>query len=270
MLIRALPLPFSPVALLTPQVPVLVKRVLKQLAVKSLLTKQAAFTLLRELTNVLSGGLEAYAPALLSKVTDSLSIAGSPSMTTEALAFLGAFFAAHSADVYVSALLVLVKRIVQLTQDKQQKVSAEAMSVLAELTRSIRPDTSVALPAELGGVVEQIFIATSALFRGSLADADVRIKAVETLSDIVFFFGDVLGTQQRVALELLASALTNDSLRLAAVRGVQRVAKSEVVGGDEAESWLRELVKTLPGSLRRGSRTYKAEGFRALDAVLLR
>jgi len=251
-------------------VPVLVKRVLKQLAVKSLPTKQAAFALLRELTGVLSGGLETYAPALLVKVTDSLSTAGSPSMTTEALAFLGAFFATHPVAVYASALPTLVERIVQLTQDKQQKVSAEAMSVLAELTRSIRPDPTVALPAELSAVVEQIFVATSALFKGGLADADVRIKAVETLSDIVFFFGDVLGGQMPVALELLGSALSNDSLRLTAVRGVQRVAQSEVVAGAEAESWLGELVKTLPGTLRRGSRTYKADGFRALDAVLLR
>lgn len=250
--------------------PVLVKRVLKQLAVKSLPTKQAAFNLLRELTGVLSGGLESYAPALLVKVSETLSIAGSPLMTTEALAFLGAFFASHLIAVYASALPALVKRVVQLTQDKQQKVSAEAMAVLAELTRSIRPDPTVALPAELRGVIEQIFNATSALFKGGLADADVRIKAVETLSDILFYFGDVLGPQLPVALELLGSAIANDSLRLTAIRGVQRVANSAVVAGSEAERWLSELVKTLPGTLRRGSRTYKADGFRALDAVLLR
>lgn len=250
--------------------PVLVKRVLKQLAAKSLPTKQAAFTLLRELTAVLSGGLEASSPALLAKVADSLAIAGSPTMTAEALAFLGKFFAAHPVAVYESALPALVKRVVQLTQDKTQKVSTEAVTVLAELTRSVRPEPSVELPVALHAVVEQMYGAAAAILKGGLADADVRIKAVETLSDVVFFVGDVLGPQLPAALELLNAALNNDSLRLTAVRGVQKVATSEVVGGADVEAWLGQLVQVLPGTLRRGSRTYKAEGFRTLEAVLLR
>lgn len=259
-----------PLALLEPQVFALLKRVQKQLAAKSVHTKQAAFTLLRELTIVLSGGLDEHAPALLSKVADSLTISGTPAMTTEALSFLGTFFSLHPVAVYQAALPALVKRVVQLTHDKVQKISAEAIAVLSELTRSIRPDPATPLPADLAPVIEQIFSATVALFKGGLADVDVRIKAVETLSDVVYYVGDVLAAQLPVALDQLNSALNNESLRLTGVRGVQKVARSQVVEGQEIQQWLRDVVQVLPGTLRKGSRTYKAEGFRTLEAILTR
>lgn len=253
--------------------PSLLKQVLKQLGTKSLPTKQAGFVLLRELVAVLRGGLDSQAAVVCTRITDVLAATGSATtapLTAETLAFLGQLFATHSVSVYQSHLPKFVPQIVRLTQDKSQRTSVEAFVVASELAKSLRPSLHLPLGNGLAPFVEQLYKASINVLEGNLADVDVRVKALDTLADLLSFEGDVLESQYPACLGLLTTSVGNETLRLPALRSIARVAASSLCQGDVFGAWLLESVQTVSGVLRRGSRSVRTAAFDSLDAILTR
>ena len=253
--------------------PGLLKQVLKQLGTKSLPTKQAGFVLLRELVAVLRGGLDSQAGLVCTRVTDTLAASASSNtapLTAETLSFLGQFFASHSVSVYQAHLPKFVPQIVRLTQDKSQRTSVEAFVVASELAKSLRQSLHLPLGNGLAPIVEQLYKASVHVLEGNLADVDVRIKALDTLADLLSFEGDVLESQYPACLGLLTTSLANETLRLPALRSITRVAGSSLCQGDVFGAWLLESLQNVAGVLRRGSRSVRTAAFECLDAIITR
>jgi cullin-associated NEDD8-dissociated protein 1 len=196
----------SPLRLLRSQLPAILKQVLKQLNTKSLPTKQSGFTLLRELSAVLSGGLDAQATVICARVSDTLSSHGhntSSPLIIEALRFLGQFFANHPSDVW--------EKVVNLTKDKNQKTSVEAFVVISELAKSIRPSRNEPFDGGLVKFVEEPYRAAVEVLKGNLADDEVRIKAIETLAVLLGCEGDVLAGEYETCLGVLSNSVGNET-----------------------------------------------------------
>jgi len=118
--------------------------------------------------------------------------------------------------------------------------------------------------------VEQIYKAATDVLEGNFADVDVRIKALDTLADLLSFEGDVLEPQYPTCLEILSTSLGNESLRLPALRSITRVAGSSICQGEVFGAWLLESLQTVAGVLRRGTRSVKSAAFDCLEAILSR
>ncbi|CED83922.1 TATA-binding protein-interacting protein [Phaffia rhodozyma] len=257
----------TPVEILVPQVNSLVKNVAKQLGTKSLITKQAGFTLLRELVTVLRGGLEAQAAVIFTRVSETLAITGSPLLSIETLSFLAQFFATHTLKVYQSSLPQLVKQIVVLTRDKSQKVSAEALVVSSELAKSLQSVSDGPLPVGLSVIIEQLYKASEAVLESNMADFEMRVKALNTLADLLCYEGDVLEAHYEASLGLVKTSIEKESLRLEAIKSAGRVARSGLCSGNIFESWLGEVLEIVSGLIRKGGRAIKIESFKTLQAV---
>lgn len=258
---------------MTLQVPVLLKQVLKQLNIKSLPTKQSGFTLLRDLSTVVPGGLADQSPVICSRVSDVLSSHGhqtSSPLIIEALRFLSQFFASHPSEVYIKELGRLIPDIVKLTKDKNQKTSVEAFVVISQLARSLRLSSSAPLAPELVQFIEKFYQATVQVLQGNLADVEVRIKTLETLAKLLNYEGDVLVSEYPTCLSVLSTSVSNEALRLSAVTAISRVANAQLCQGPIFGAWLVESLSTVAAVLRKGSRSIKSAGFECLAAILTR
>lgn len=217
--------------------------------------------------DVLEGGLEAQAPVLFARVFEALSIPGSPLLAIETLSFLARFFTTHPSRVYQSSLPQLVNHVVVHSKDKSQKVSAEAFTVCSELAKSLRSSSDASLPDGLMPIVQQIYTASETTLRGNLADFEVRVKALETLTDILCHEGDALGSSFEAALDLVKTSVGKESLRSEAIKATGRIARCGLCSGDIFEGWLRDMLEIISGLVRRGSRTVKVESFKTLQAI---
>jgi cullin-associated NEDD8-dissociated protein 1 len=263
----------SPLRLLRSQLPAILKQVLKQLNTKSLPTKQSGFTLLRELSAVLSGGLDAQATVICARVSDTLSSHGhntSSPLIIEALCFLGQFFANHPSDVWEKELGRLVPQVVNLTKDKNQKTSVEAFVVISELAKSIRPSRNEPFDGGLVKFVEEPYRAAVEVLKGNLADDEVRIKAIETLAVLLGCEGDVLAGEYETCLGVLSNSVGNETLRASAIRAIGDVAGAQLCSGEFFGRWLIESLGTVTGVLKKGSRSVKTVSFECLGSILIR
>lgn len=266
------------------QLPALLKVLLKLLSVKSLATRQQAFSLLRQITLVLNGGLEAHSSAICKSVASALQSsdhattsgggATTSSLTVAVLSFLSAFFARHPSMVYASHLHDLAPRIVEAMLDKLQRVSSEGFIAASALVRAIRPISSRGsaspLPGNYNEPVRQIYTATREVLMGNSADMDVRERALETLGDLIVHEGDSLGGSFSECLPLVTARLANEGTQSTAVIVIGRIAESPTAKGEAFEAWLLEALTAVAVSLRRNKRLSKASTLGCLSALLTR
>lgn len=261
----------------------MLKVLLKLLSVKSLATRQQAFSLLRQITLVLDGGLEAHASAICKAVASALHSsdhglasgggATISSLTVAVLSFLSAFFAHHPSRVYASHLHDLAPRIVVAMLDKLQRVSAEGFVAASALVCAIRPvsrGSASPLPGNYVDSVLQIYTATKDILSGNTADADVRERALETLGDLLVHEGDSLANSLSECLPLVTGRLANEGTQSTAVLVIGRIAESPTAKGDVFDAWLLEALTSVAVSIRRNKRLSKSSALNCLSALLTR
>lgn len=122
------------------QVPTIVKAVQPLMREKSVKTRQDCFLLLRELLNALPGALSNHIDQLMSGIHHSLSDKNTTSnMKIDALTFVHYMLTGHNPQVFHPHIQVLVPLIVSSVFDPFYKIATEALSVLQQLVKVIRP-----------------------------------------------------------------------------------------------------------------------------------
>lgn len=130
----------APIQQLQEQVPMIVKAVQPLMREKSVKTRQDCFLLLRELLNALPGALGGHIDQLMPGIHYSLSDKNSTSnMRIDALAFVHHMLTGHNPQVFHPHIPVLVPLIVNSVFDPFYKIATEALSVLQQLVKVIRP-----------------------------------------------------------------------------------------------------------------------------------
>ena len=130
----------TPISLLQQQVPAIVKAVHRQMKEKSIKTRQDSLLLLKELVLVLPNALTNHIPALIPGIQYSLGDRNSSSnMKIDTLAFVHTLLATHQPEVFHAHLPVLTPPIIAAVNDPFYKITAEALLVLQQLVRVIRP-----------------------------------------------------------------------------------------------------------------------------------
>ena len=260
------------------QTPRIAKSIIKELASKSLTSRQAGFALLHGLIAVLDGGLESQIPALVVRVeaafksSDSGLSGAATSLKIEVTSFLSLFFRTHHAKSMMDELPRLVPLLVAAVGDKFNKIAAEAFVACSDLVavlRPVLPSVSPISPA-VAAHIRSIYSATMDRLASSDADEEVKGKGITCLGIILFHAGDQLGEDFQSSLTFLRDRLKNEVSRLITVKVVGEVAASPVCEGAEFDQWVQECLIEVSSLLRKVHRPLKVAAFACIAALLQR
>ncbi|PSN42416.1 Cullin-associated NEDD8-dissociated protein 1 [Blattella germanica] len=195
----------GPVCMLQTQVPAIVKAVHNQMKEKSIKTRQDCFTLLKELVIVLPGALTNHIPALIPGIQYSLG----SNMKIDTLAFVHCLLTSHPPEVFHGHMAVLVPPVITAVGDGFYKITAEALLVLQQLVKVIRPlDTPSNF--DFTPFTGELYHCTLIRLKAADIDQEVKERAISCMGQIICNLGDYL----QVIIEL-APLLSEADLHIA-------------------------------------------------------
>lgn len=216
----------APVYLLQQQVPLIVRGVAEQMREKSIKTRQDCFHLLRELCAVLPGALANHMGKLIPGIQYSLSEKNSSSnMKIDALAFIHCLLTTHPPEVFHPRMHVLLPPVINAVGDSFYKITAEALNVLQELVKVIRPFNSPST-FDFTPFIMDIYSCTLVRLRATDIDQEVKERAISTMGQIICSLGDFLHAELSVCLPIFLDRLKNEITRLTTVKALTKIASS--------------------------------------------
>ncbi|KAI1290335.1 Cullin-associated Nedd8-dissociated protein 1 [Halotydeus destructor] len=254
----------NPISLLSEQVKDIVKSLHKQLREKSVKTRQGSFALLNELIHVLPGSLLHDAATLIPGILYSLSDKNSSSnMKIDALAFLNAFIKSHQADVFQPHIQTLLPAIITAVGDSFYKISSEALLVLTQVVKVIRPEPQSAF--NFKPYIKPIYDCTLTKLRATDIDQEVKERAITCMGQIISVFGDNMKAELSTSLPLLVDRLRNEITRLTCVKALSNIASSPFK--INLDPLLPEAFNILASFLRKNQRALKLCTLALLDIL---
>ncbi|KAJ3219336.1 Cullin-associated NEDD8-dissociated protein 1 [Clydaea vesicula] len=273
--------PASPKNLLRAQVPKLTTKLSKQLkSLKCTQTRQTGFQLLKELVLTLDGVLSDYFDLFLNPIGNSLATSTTnqafsytnPNLKIETLQFLKTCLQKHDPSVFSNCLDKLIKPILSSANERYYKITAEALMVIVELVKVIRPDVMISSPV-ISKQIEEIY--DTIMKNLSTADADLEVKErlIVCLGAVLSQAGDIIPqeTVSKIILPLLVDRLKNEFTRNTTAIVIKRVAESPL--GENGVSLLPlfpEVCTELNSSLKKTSSKLKSTSINTLESLYKR
>ncbi|KAK9878865.1 hypothetical protein WA026_003697 [Henosepilachna vigintioctopunctata] len=253
-----------PVFLLQKQVPALIKGIQSQMREKSMKTRQDCFYLLRELCIALPGALNGHIGDLIPGILYSLSEKNASSnMKIEALSFIHCLVTTHQPNAFHLYIHVLVPPIITAVGDHFYKITAEALNVLQEMVKVIRP-LNVHCDFDYRPYVSSIYDCTLIRLKAADIDQEVKEKAISTMGQIICNFGDELVGELQICLPIFLDRLKNEITRLTTVKALIKIAGSPL----EIElPILNEIIPILGLFLRKNQRALKLSSLQLLNVL---
>lgn len=199
-------------ALLDLEVPRIVKAASRQLKEKSPKTRIAVFHCLRQLVSTLPGCLVAHASTLVPGLEKALKDALSNPMRIEALLFLQQALSSHPPQTFHPYLCSLVPSVVVLASDRYYKTAAEALRVLSEVVRLLRPNPPETL-FDYEELVPQVYTVVERRLQSQDQDHEVKESAILCMGLLVAHFADHPSVELSHVLSLLLERARNEITR---------------------------------------------------------
>lgn len=256
----------APIQQLEAQVPVIVKAVQPLMREKSVKTRQDCFLLLRELLNALPGALGNHIDQLMSGIHYSLSDKNTTSnMKIDALAFVHHMLTGHNPQVFHPHIPVLVPLIVNAVFDPFYKIATEALSVLQQLVKVIRPLES---PTSLDFTpfCPELYSCTLQKLRSPEVDQEVKERAIACMGQIISNMGDALQPELTTCLPIFMERLLNEVTRLSSVKALTMVAASPLC--INLSPILNDVIPALGSFLRKNQRALKLNSLTLLETLV--
>lgn len=254
--------PESPALLLRSQVPSLSKALLGQL--RSTKTPpavlQAAFTLLKQLIDVLPGSLAAHSLPIASAAQAVLKQSPTTSsivLHTTCLSFLTAFFSSHSPSA-LSNTPDLTTPLLKELQERHPRLVAETFRTFSALLNMLRP-----IQGTSQQWVEAVYDSAVKRLRSADTDAEVRARAEICMGDLWVCATDVVRTKDGREWDAMCRTTGRTE---GAVQVVMRVANEVDVG----DAWVNGSIEWVLGVLRRAGKAGKSDAFTCLEVLLKR
>lgn len=268
--------------------PSIVRGVAKLLKQNSISTKQASVTLLRDLVLVQHGGLsdslsKVMEPLVEAVQSSGVSSSGSASssvggaaaatgskMRIEALQLISAICDTHSSKVVAPYIGIMVPSIIMAINDKNYKVSSEALLAIESLTKTLTPPRSAGTEQQRKTYLGNVYDATSTRAVATDADLEVRQRAIHALGVLLARTSGscnakLLATNSKAkAFGTIQERLKNETTRLAAVKAVDLIAASAVDQSDLQSAWARSVALELGAQLRKADRSLRGTSVTAL------
>lgn len=255
----------APVVMLQQQVPQVVKSLHRQLKEKSIKTRQGCFALLTELVNVLPGALADHVPSLIPGIQYSLGDKNSSSnMKIDTLSFLNCLMTYHSPDVFHPHVKIIVPPIIAAVGDPFYKITSEALLVMQQLVKVIRPlDTPSSF--DFTPFVGELYQCTLVRLRAADIDQEVKERAIACMGQIVCNLGDHLQSELATCLPIFLDRLRNEITRLTTVKALTKIAGSPL--RIDLRLILGQAMIILASFLRKNQRALKLSTLTLLDVL---
>lgn len=256
----------GPVHMLQSQVPAIVKALHRQLKEKSIKTRQGSFCVLTELVNVLPGALSDHIPALIPGIQYSLGEKNSSSnMKIDTLAFLNCLLTYHNPEVFHCHINILVQPIIHAVGDMFYKITSEALLVLQQLVKVIRPlDHPTSF--DFTPFVNELYHCTLVRLKAADIDQEVKERAISCMGQIICNLGDVLQVELQTCLPIFLDRLKNEITRLTTVKALTKIAGSPLM--IDLGPILSESMPVLASFLRKNQRALKLSTLTLLDTLV--
>nr|CAH7720684.1 unnamed protein product [Callosobruchus chinensis] len=192
---------------------------------KNMRTREECFNLLREVCLTLPGAFSTHIRALIPGILYSLSEHSLYTMKVEVLSFMYCLLTSHQPQVFHLYMGLLVPPVINAVGGRWYfKVTAEALDVLQELIKILRP-----LDVDSGFVfnpfTENIYGCTLKQLE-TAAVQEVKEKAISTMGQVIYNLGDHLKDQLPFCLPLFVDRLTDETTRLTTVKALTKIAGS--------------------------------------------
>ncbi|KAF5287245.1 hypothetical protein FQR65_LT12289 [Abscondita terminalis] len=255
----------TPIFLLQQQVPLIVKGVHGQMKEKSIKTRQDCFQLLKELCSVLPGALTHHIGEVIPGIQYSLSEKYSSSnMKIDALSFIYCLLTSHPPEVFHPYMCVLLLPVVHSVGDNFYKITAEALLVLQELVKVMRPLNSP-VTFDYTPYTKNIYKCTLVRLKASDIDQEVKERAISTMGQIICNLGDGLAEELPVCLPIFLDRLKNEITRLTTVKALTKIAASPLCVNLPI---INEALPVLGSFLRKNQRALKLSTLLLLDYLI--
>ena len=264
-------------------------RLLKQ---KSIPTRQAATTLLRDFTVVEHGGLTENLGQILDSVVENIksstSLAGGPpivysggatsatgiSLRIESLHLIRAISDTHSTSDLVPFMGKIIPGLVSSVNDKYFKVSSEAICVSESLVRVLTPPRALGNEDQLKMYLEQIFDSVVEKARANDTDLEVRQRAIHALGTMLAQTSGSMtsallpSAKRSKSMDILLERLRNETTRIASVQAIDLMSECPIQQGELTSNWIQGTTLELANQLRKSDRVLRASSLATLGQLV--
>ncbi|CAH1121972.1 unnamed protein product [Ceutorhynchus assimilis] len=255
----------TPMTLLQGQIGSLVKGIQPQMKEKSIKTRQNCFQLLKEVCYVLPGALGNHIGNLVPGIIYSLGEkTASSNMKIDALSFIYCLITTHSPTVFHPYINTILHPVIAAVGDSFYKISAEALGVLQELVKVLRP-MQVHTGFDFTPYTKDIYSCTLLRLKAPDIDQEVKEKAISTMGQVICNLGDQLKSELPQCLPLFLDRLRNEITRLTAVKALKKIAGSPL---GIALPILPEAMPILGLFLRKNQRALKLCTLQLIDCLI--
>ncbi|EDV58520.1 cullin-associated NEDD8-dissociated protein 1 [Drosophila erecta] len=260
----------GPTSLLIEQLPLIVKAIQPLMREKSMKTRQDCFLLLRELLNSLPGALGPYLESIVPGISYSLNDKSSTSnMKIESLGFLYSLLQGHPPHVFHPHIPSLVPLVVTSVFDPFYKIATEALLVLQQLVKVIRPLEPNAAKSDFDApsFVGQVYSCTLQKLKVTDVDQEVKERAIACMGQIIANMGDMLQNELAVCLPIFMERLKNEVTRLSSVRALTLIAASSL--RIDLTPILHDVLPALGTFLRKNQRALKLHSLDLINKIVI-
>ena len=270
-------------------VPTIVQNVVKTWKQASVPLKQAIVVLLKNLALVRYGGLADHLQQIEGPIVDALkssslssgsvaatgTAASAGTLQIETVGLIAAIAETHTSDSLLSFLLTLTPGVIGAVEDRNYKVSSEALGAVEQIIKSLTPPRVSATAKEVAGQVEKLYDVVLARITNTTADLEVRQRAIHVFGILLArTAGDKGSTflsadRRSHGLSVLVDRLKNETTRLSAVRAVDDVAILCSSPTDVSASWVNEVTLELGAQLRKSDRALRGTSLEALRSLAM-
>lgn len=237
---------------------------------RSMKTRHDCFLLLRELLNVLPGSLGPYLNDIVPGICYALCDKNSTSnIKISALGFLCSLLTCHTPSyLFQPHIPTLVPIIITAVFDSFYKISTEALQVMQQLVKIIRPLDDPLLPGtyKIGPFVEDLYSATLKKLMTSDVDQEVKDRAISCMGQIIANMGDFLVPQVQTCLPILMERLNNEVTRLSSVKAIYMIASSPL--RIDLTLIIKEIIPILGSFLRKNNRSLRLNSLDLLNKLV--
>lgn len=268
-------------------VPLIVQNLVKVWKQASIPLKQAAIILLKSLSLVRYGGLADHLQQIEDLIADALktsSLSGSTAAHTgaavsagtlqiETLGLIAVIAETHLSDALLPFLIALVPGVVAAVNDRNYKVSSEALGAVEQIVKAITPPRVSANPSDVTLQLQKLYDVVHSRITDTSADLEVRQRAIHVFGVILARTSGERGVaflsseKRSNGLAVLVDRAKNETTRLSAVRAVDDVVVLASRKQDVSSDWVNNIALELGSNLRKSDRALRGACLETLRSL---
>ncbi|XP_072401664.1 cullin-associated NEDD8-dissociated protein 1-like [Diabrotica undecimpunctata] len=210
------------------QIEILITGVQDELYTTNIKVKESCVDLLQELCKTFPGVVSKHLETIIGCITNCITETNADrSLKTKALSFIYFLLDIYDAQYFYPFVDILMPEILSAVKHKFYKVAAEALRILKQLVKVIRPiyhDYGL----NFTPLVKDVYACTFDRFMSVRIDQDIKESAISTMGEIISSLGDYLVAELPGCLPIFLARLKNDVTALVTIQALTQIASGPI------------------------------------------